>query len=324
MSMSLRQRGQRPSESTNEGGGYSRQQSSGGGYYYGGSSPSGRAYGYGSPPSTGGSGGGASPTGGGYYGQQQQWASLPYSSDATPNRQQQPAMGAGYPNASSAGYGGAFAQHTPASHAVAERAGYARANTAPPAYSYGQMANSPSCGGYSGGLSPSTSAVSGFQQKKKSTSSPSFNFGHITNNLLPLLLGLTICILTATTFYFRSSMLRIHSQIEVTKRSMDENIQRSSSTQQQQQLQHNANRFADQQDQQMNEEQSKLMEANNRIQSQITQLTSQHNELTTRHKSLLDIKNQKENVKQNLLKKSVGLGQWTASAATRLLTHCAQ
>lgn len=84
---------------------------------------------------------------------------------------------------------------------------------------------------------------------------------------------------------------------------MDENIQRSSSTQQQQQLQHNANRFADQQDQQMNAEQSKLMEANNRIQSQITQLTSQHNELTTRHKSLLDIKNQKENVKQNLLKK---------------------
>jgi hypothetical protein len=321
--MSLRQRGQRPSESTNEGGGGAYGAS---GY---GSSPSAASagsgtYGYGaSPPSAGSGGGGVVNNqyggGGGYYGGQQQQRPSPPSSYGTPhNHQQQPpaaAMASGYPSA----YGGG-GYNTPAAAAVASpyaagnnnnmssaAAGY---HTAPPAYSnvggaYGGMGggggsqqmgsqraiNFDSYGGGGGG-SPNT--ANPFQHnKKKSFTAPSFNpLAFITkgNNILPLLLGLTICTLLATTLHFRSSTLRIQTQIELSKQTLEDHQQRT------------AQRITSNRDNSVAEK-SRLLEANARITSQISSLTSKYDEMSSRHKILQDALNEKEREKQNLLKK---------------------
>jgi hypothetical protein len=317
--MSLRQRGQRPSESTNEGGGGAYGAS---GY---GSSPSAASagsgtYGYGASPPSAGSGGVVNQYGGGggYYGGQQLQRPSPPSSYGTPhNHQQQPpaaAMASGYPSA----YGGG-GYNTPAAAVASPYAAGSNNNmssaaagyhTAPPAYSnvggaYGGMGggggsqqmgsqraiNFDSYGGGGGG-SPNT--ANPFQHnKKKSSTSSSFNpLAFITkgNNILPLLLGLTICTLLATTLHFRSSTLRIQTQIELSKQTLEDHQQRT------------AQRITSNRDNSVAEK-SRLLEANARITSQISSLTSKYDEMSNRHKILQDALNEKEREKQNLLKK---------------------
>ena len=321
--MSLRQRGQRPSESTNEGGGGAYGASGYSSSPPASSSAGGGGYGYGASPPSAGSGGGGVVNqyggGGGYYGgqQQQQQRPSPPSSYGTPHNhhQQQPPAPSGYPSA----YGGGGGYNTPAA-AVASPYAAAGSNnmpsaaagyhTAPPAYSnaagaYGGMGgggsqqmgsqraiNFDSYNGGGGGGSPNTSNP--FQHnKKKSSTSSSFNpLALITkgSNILPLLLGLTICTLLATTLHFRSSTLRIQTQIELSKQTLENHQQRT------------AQRITTNREN-SNAEKSRLLEANARITSQISSLTSKYDEMSSRHKGLQDALNEKEREKQNLLKK---------------------
>ena len=285
---------------------YGRQ--SAGGY---GSSPSsagggGNVYGYGASPPSGGGGGlnnNQYGGGGGYYGGQRPSPPSSGCIVANNNNYGTPSA-AGYPNAS-AGYGGAY-NNSPTAAAVASP--YANAGssgypntTAPPAYNNAAAAGYGGVGGggqrainfdsYGGGGSYSGSPTANknpFQHKKSSSSS--FNLGSITSNILPLLLGLTICTLTATTFHFRSSMLRIHAEIESTKQSIDDYHQRTSQ------------KFASDREKHSSEK-TQVLEANTRITSQIDQLKSKYEEMSTRHKGLLETLNEREKEKQSLLKK---------------------
>ena len=348
--MSLRQRGQRPSESTNEGssggyGGYGASpppaaSSSGGGGVTTNSNPYGRTtsggyYGA-SPPSSSGSGYNTSTSAAAAVGVGIGIGGVASNNYAAATTPRQPSSG--YPNnnaSSAAGYGGgAYNQATAAAAAVASpyassSAGYppsAAAGT-PAAYSaagYGGGGNSQiimggsrsinfdsnnsssayggnntittagagaGYGGYSvgGGSSPSPTTNNPFQTTKKS-SSFSFNLGSITNNILPLLLGLTICTLTATTFHFRRTMLITQSQITLSKQTMERHHQHST------QKAH-SNR------EQIDTERSQLLDTNTRLESQINKLTILYQERSNRHSGLIDELNAKEKEKQSILKK---------------------
>jgi len=329
--MSLRQRGQRASESTNEGG-------SGGVYNSSPSSGGGGGYGYGaSPPSAASSGGGVAVNnansyggGGGYYG-----ASPTSASTAGGGYNTSPSSAGGggvtaaassantygaattpraYPNAS-AGYGGAYNNsNNPAvasPYASSNMSGYSAA----PAYNAGgyggasSSAGSPMAyntnnaaaygntvtagagyGGYSnnsgstGGLSSAT--TNPFHTSKKS----SFNLGSITNNILPLLLGLTICTLTATTIHFRRSMLQTHTQIELSKETIQTHHKRST-----QRFQSNREK--------LDQEKANLMESNARIEGQITKLSQLHKELSDKNSHFMESLNAQEVGKQSIMKK---------------------
>eukprot|EP00985_Skeletonema_marinoi_P000132 scaffold37_cov138-Skeletonema_marinoi.AAC.5 len=329
--MSLRQRGQRASESTNEGG-------SGGVYNTSPSSSGGGGYGYGaSPPSAASSGGGvavnnANPYGGGggYYG------ASPTSASSTGGGGYNTSPGGGvtaavsstntygaattpraYPN-TSAGYGGAAYNNSNNNPAVASP--YASSNmsgySAAPAYNAGGYGGASSSsgspmayntnnaaaygntvtagagyGGYSnsgGSTTGSSASTNPFHASSKKKSS--FNLGSITNNILPLLLGLTICTLTATTIHFRRSMLQTQTQIELSKETIQTHHKRST-----QRFQSNREK--------LDQEKANLMESNERIKGQITKLSQLHKELSDKNSHFLQSLNAQEVGKQSIMKK---------------------
>ncbi len=307
--MSLRQRGQRASESTNEG-------SNGGGVYNPSPSSGGGAYGYGSSPShsAAASSGGrvntnANPYGGGYYGASPTggYNTSPTvaagGSGVAANNYGAAPSPRGHPTAS-AGYGGAYATNN--NPAVASpyasnsnMSGYSAAAYNSGGYGgsgspYGNTVTAGSgYGGYnsniiSGGASAAASSGSPnpFHTSKKS----SFNLGSITSNILPLLFGLVICTLTATTIHFRRSMQRTYAQIELSKQTIERHHQLSKQ------------RFHSNRDQ-LEKDRVNLSENNHRLQKQIDKLTQLHVELSSGHSSSLDELNAKEAEKQSILKK---------------------
>lgn len=316
--MSLRQRGQRASESTNEG-------SNGGGVYNSSPSSGGGGYGYGAAPSSagggvntnanpysGGGGGyhGASPTstssgGGGGYNTSPSAVGSGGSGGVAANNYGAAPTPRGYPTAS-AGYGGAYTTNnnpavaSPYANSSNNMSGYSAAAYNTGGYggsSYGNTVTAGSgYGGYNNNISISSSvastAASGsgspnpFHTSKKSA----FNLGSITSNILPLLFGLVICTLTATTIHFRRSMQRTYAQIELSKQTIQKHHQQS-----QQRFQSNRDR--------LEKDRANLSENNHRLQQQIDKLTSKHVERSNGHSATLDELNAKEAEKQAILKK---------------------
>ena len=317
--MSLRQRGQRASESTNEGssGGYNTSPSpsatGGGGYGYGyGASPSSGGVNNNTPrnsnPYAGGGGGyyGASPTssssagGGGGSGYLTSptasvGGGVPSASTTPRNNYGAATTPRAYPNAS-AGYGGAYNINT----GPAVTSPYANSNMSSPAYN---------AGGYGSpmyGNTVSAAAGAGYGNYNNSSSGPdnntigspnpfhvskkkSFNLGSITNNILPLLLGLTICTLTATTIHFRRTMHQTYTQIELSKQTIEQHHKRS------------AQRFQSN-NEKLDQERADLLKNNERIKDQVSKLNNLHKDLATRHSHWIDELNAKEKEKQHLLK----------------------
>eukprot|EP00986_Skeletonema_menzelii_P009946 scaffold4650_cov189-Skeletonema_menzelii.AAC.2 len=324
--MSLRQRGQRASESTNEG-------SSGGGYN---TSPSpsatGGGYGYGAAPSSGGVNINSNPYGGGggggYYGASpasgssagggsgymtSPTASTGGGASTTPRNYGAATTPRGYPNASaSAGsYGGAY---NTISTGPAVTSPYAASNNsnnmssgypASPAYNtggygspmYGNTVSAAGGGTGYGNYSNNNNIAADTTTTIGSSPNPfhiskkkSFNLSSITSNILPLLLGLTICTLTATTIHFRRTMQQTYTQIELSKQTIQQHHKRST---QKFQLDHEK---ADQ-------ERADLLKNNERIKDQVAKLTLLHKEMSTKHSHKIDELNAKEIEKQAVLKK---------------------
>ncbi len=333
--MSLRQRGQRASESTNEGstagGVYNSSPSSGGGGYGYGASPSSTAassgggvnnsknanpYGggyYGAPPTStssgsgGGSGGGGynyntspSAVGGGGGGGGVAATNSNYGAAPTPR---------GYPTAS-AGYGGAYTtvsnnnNNNPAvtspyasnSSSNNNMSGYSAA------YNSGGYGGSPygttvtagsGYGSYSISNNNNSSGAGGASAGSPNpfhTSKKKFNLGSITSNILPLLFGLVICTLTATTIHFRRSMQRTYTQIELSKQTIQKHHQLSKK------------RFQSNLDQ-LEKERASLAESNHGLEQKLKQLKVLHRELSAGHSNSIDQLNAKEAEKQSILKK---------------------
>ena len=295
--MSLRQRGQRASESTNEGGNggiYNNSSPSSangnqGGYNYGASPPPSA-----SPQAQGGVNTNNGYGSGGYYNAS--------PSGLTVNTA--PRNNYAYSSASS-GYGGAYGSNNNNNAAVASpyanstnnynAGGYgaAASSTSSPynhnnaAYGSSNMSVGAAYGGYNNNNGAATSSQNPFHTANKKSS---FQLKLLTSNILPLLLGLSICTLTATTLHFRRAMLNTRHQIELSKQTMESHHRRSQE------------RFQNSRDQ-FERERIDLMESNSRIQGQIDALNSKHQELTTRHASLIDSLNGEEISKQSILKK---------------------
>ena len=221
--MSLRQRGQRPSEATNEGG-----------YYAGGSQ-------------------GSSP-----YNIGQQQTPNQYS-PPPPNSgyQQQATPSSGYPSTPSGGGGGYYGSNNPATPSTGYAASYTNNNiatpqqqtqgapsylsqTAPPAYhhSNGSYSNtnqgsvginlhaagyqrndsSGSYGGYNSGSSTNMGASNNsFSPYQKPSTSSGFTFKHILLSLFTI----TVIVLTGTTFYYRNVMITKQSELNLARVKLD-------------------------------------------------------------------------------------------------------
>lgn len=227
LSMSLRQRGQRPSEATNEGGYYA----SGVGGGQGASS-----YNTGTTPQ-----------------QSQQYSPPPpnsgYQQQATPS-------GSGYQSTPSGGGGGYYgSSNTPATPSTGYAA-YTNNNiatpqqqtqgapsylsqTAPPAYhhSNGSYSNtnqgsvginlhaagyqrndsSSSYGGYNSGSSANMGTSNSFSPYQKPSSNSGFTFKHILLSLFTI----TVIVLTGTTFYYRNVMITKQSELNLARVKLD-------------------------------------------------------------------------------------------------------
>lgn len=268
--MSLRQRGQRASESTNEGG-------SGGLYSPSPSAAGGGGYGYGASPSP--NSNNANPYGGGGY-----YSASPSAAASTSNNY-------GYSGAS-AGYGGAYNSNAAVASpysAGGYASGYSTNDNNSATYGNSVTAGA-GYGGYNDNNNNNSgggSTASPFQTTKKSAS---FNLATLTNNILPLLLGLSICTLTATTLHFRRSMINTRLQIEQSRQTIETNHRRSQQ------------KFATGREN-LDREKVNLIASNEQIRSQINSLKTATDELSTRHSSLIDQLNGEEISKQSTLKK---------------------
>ena len=215
--MSLRQRGQRPSEATNEGG-----------YYAGGSqgtSPYNQQQQYSPPP----------PNNSGYQ-QQQQTPSSSY--------QNTPSGGGGYygssktPATPSTGYA-AYTNNNIATPQQTQGAPSYLSQTAPPAYhnsnsSYGNTnqgsvginlhaagyqrndSSGSSYGGYNSG-SANMGASNSFSSYQKPSSNSGFTFKHVLLSLFTI----TCIVLTGTTFYYRNVMITKQSELNLARIKLD-------------------------------------------------------------------------------------------------------